>query len=80
MAPRMIDVEIPIDVAIGRNLYSIRRAAGVSQMDLAVFIGCSDALIQKYESGIGRVHLSRALRLCDRLDCNLEDLLQGVTT
>jgi DNA-binding Xre family transcriptional regulator len=61
------------------NLKKIRRAAGLSQTELAVKSGVSIRNIQMYEqrnNDINKAQVDILLKLSKTLGCNIEDLLE----
>jgi transcriptional regulator with XRE-family HTH domain len=67
-----------LDVAIGRRIRDRRRAAGVSQGQLARSIGVTFQQVQKYERGANRVSFSRLMEIVAALGCQLSDLAEGL--
>ena len=54
----------PVDVATGQRLMVTRKELGMSQTDVGNACGISFQQIQKYESGINRVSMSRLFQIC----------------
>ena len=67
-----------LDVAIGRRIRDRRRAAGISQGQLARAIGVTFQQVQKYERGANRVSFSRLMEIVAALGCQLSDLAEGL--
>jgi transcriptional regulator with XRE-family HTH domain len=66
------------DIVIGGNVKRLRLMKKLSQDRLAEKLDISHQMIQKIESGINRLSLSRAVEVCRHLTCSLEDLVDGV--
>lgn len=56
------------DVEIGAKLRKARKAKGFTLPVLGEKIGVSMQQVQKYESGINRISMSRAKKICAALD------------
>jgi len=65
----------PVDITAGRNLRLARIRANVSQSALARSVGLTFQQIQKYECGINRISLSRAVQMTAVLGISVSDLL-----
>lgn len=65
----------PIDIATGTRLRLQRKAAGLSQADLAAALGVSYQQLQKYERGENRVSASKLVKAAERLGVSLSALL-----
>lgn len=65
----------PVDVTIGINLRRIRKELKMSQYELGDILGVSFQQIQKYEQGINRLTISRALDLCRIIHMSISDLV-----
>lgn len=52
-----------IDAALGRVIRALRTEAGMTQSDMGQAIGVSFQQMQKYESGLNRVSVSRLMRI-----------------
>ena len=63
---------------IGGNLRRIRRAAGLSQMDLAVHLGISYQQIQKYEAGQNRISAASLWQISGILDVPHQHFFDGL--
>jgi len=53
----------PIDAHVGRRVQLARKAAGLSQTELAQQLGLSFQQVQKYEKGANRIGAGRLLRI-----------------
>ena len=60
---------------IGSNILQQRRAADLTQEQLAAIIGTKPGHISHWERGVRLPVLDSIFRLCLALDCELEDLL-----
>lgn len=65
----------PIDAVIGANLRRLRKQRKISQTTLGRCLGVSFQQIQKYESGVNRLSISRALNVCAVFRMTLSDFL-----
>ncbi|MGZ9097541.1 MAG: helix-turn-helix domain-containing protein [Micavibrio sp.] len=63
---------------IAENLKTLRDCAGLSQADIAGFLGVSYQQVQKYEAGINRIPLQLLPPLCDALGVPVEAFFSGV--
>ena len=66
-----------VDKEIGVRLRQARRAAKLSQTDIANAVGVSSQQIQKYEVGKNRVAVSTLIRICDALGIKVSAFLDG---
>lgn len=56
---------------------TLREETGLTQQQLAVYIGVSTNTIQNWEKGASGVdQFEKILKLCTVLNCNLEDLIE----
>lgn len=62
---------------IGAFIAELRKAKNMSQKDLADKIGVTDKAISKWECGRGLPEISIMKSLCEILDINLNELLNG---
>ena len=57
----------------------LREKAGLTQRELSFRIGVTENTIQNWEKGRSVVEqIARMIKLCQELDCNLEDLIEEV--
>jgi transcriptional regulator with XRE-family HTH domain len=63
---------------IAENLKTLRDCAGLSQTDIAGFLGVSYQQVQKYEAGINRIPLQLLPTLCDAMGVPVEAFFTGV--
>lgn len=63
------------DADVGAAIRATRMAKHISQERLAEAIDVTFQQVQKYEKGINRLSLSRALDICEALGVELSDLL-----
>ncbi len=54
----------------------LREQAGLTQAQLAVFIGVTPNTIQNWEKDNGLAQLEKYLKLCEVLGCEIQDLLE----
>lgn len=57
------------------KLKDIRKAAGLTQIELAEKVGCSQVNIARWETGAHDPSLKMAKALADALKCKIDDLL-----
>ncbi|MCB1592689.1 MAG: helix-turn-helix transcriptional regulator [Alphaproteobacteria bacterium] len=67
-----------IDAIIGANLRLIRKARGLSQVELGEALDVTFQQVQKYELGKNRVSASRLYEVAKVLDCNLMNFYDGL--
>ena len=72
---RLKEQTAAIDRAIGARLYSARRAAKLTQKDLAQRVGLSFQQIQKYEAGRDRIAVSTLFLIAEALQQPINLLL-----
>ena len=70
------NIRHPIVAQFGTTLRERRRAAGMTQAELAAAAGLSRSYLSEVECGRESISLERAARLADALECRLADLLQ----
>lgn len=56
------------------NIKAMRKAAELTQMDLAEKIGVGQSSIANWESGITMPEAARLPRIAEVLDCTIDDL------
>jgi transcriptional regulator with XRE-family HTH domain len=62
------------DVAVGRRIAKLRRAAGLTQEELARKINVSHDAVRKWETGRREPGLHMAEKLARALRCSIDDL------
>ena len=65
------------------KLQKLRKAAGLSQSQLAEAAGVNGRMYQKYEQGdrdISKAQLTTLLRICKALSCKLSDIVTDAET
>ena len=65
---------------IGRNLKNLRLYSGVSQQDIAAFLGITFQQVQKYESGKNRLSAERLYLLQQYFGVSFERFFEGCDT
>jgi transcriptional regulator with XRE-family HTH domain len=65
----------PIDVAVGHRIRVRRKWLGVSQSTLADHLGVSFQQVQKYERGANRVSASMLVRIAQKLETSVGELV-----
>lgn len=59
------------------NIAALREKQGLTQRELALALGVTEATIANWEKGrSGLDWIDRIIRLCQQLDCRLEDLIE----
>lgn len=67
----------PADVALGQRLRAVRQQRGLSQQQVAAALGVTHQMVQKYETGRGRVAFSTLVALAGALDVDVALLADG---
>jgi transcriptional regulator with XRE-family HTH domain len=62
----------------GRNLRRLRRAAGLSQDQLAVRASVHRTQLSRMERGLSSPQLDTLVELADSIGCSLSDLGEGI--
>lgn len=62
-------------MSLSDNISNRRRAAGLTQEDVASRLGVSRQTVGKWESGKATPELDKLVALCDLLDCSLDELV-----
>lgn len=65
----------PIDVAVGKEIRARRKWLGISQSALADALTVSFQQVQKYERGANRVSASMLVRIAQKLDTSVGELV-----
>ncbi|WP_425502010.1 helix-turn-helix domain-containing protein [Sneathiella aquimaris] len=60
-----------IDRHIGQRIKMLRKAYGLSQIDLSASLGVSYQQVQKYENATNRLSASRLYAICEIFDISL---------
>lgn len=68
-----------IDLHVGKRLRRRRRLLGLTQQQLAEFVGIRFQQIQKYECGANRVSASRLFELAELLDVPVQYFYEGLS-
>ncbi len=69
-----------IDLAIGGRIREHRRRLGMSQPELAHFLGVTAQQVQKYEVGLSRVGSSRLQQIARKLHVPISSLFEPVAS
>ena len=64
-------------IKIGRFIAQCRKNVGLTQMQLAEYLGVTDRAVSKWENGRAMPDSSIMLDLCERLNITVNDLLCG---
>ena len=67
-----------INKQIGLNLKRIRKKLGLNQTEMASVIGVSFQQVQKYESGINRITLDKAIFYSKEFNFDIRELAKGI--
>lgn len=78
MARRNLDINI-IDSHIGKKIYELRLASGLSRQELGEKIGVTHQQCQKYEKGTNRVSAGRLVLIAKVLNKPAEYFFDGIT-
>ena len=62
----------------GRNLWRLRRAAGLSQDQLAIRASIHRTQLSRMERGLSSPRLETLVKLADSIGCSLSDLGEGI--
>jgi transcriptional regulator with XRE-family HTH domain len=61
------------------NIATHRKRLGLTQRELAIALDLTEASVQNWESGrVSGLHIYRVVRLCELLDCAVQDLLEPI--
>lgn len=66
-----------IDKEIGQRLWQLRKTRGLTQKDLAERLGISFQQLQKYENGINRLSVSRAVEIAKALNTSVISIFKN---
>lgn len=75
MGRRRKDVSHSGEESFGRRLARLRRAAGLSQLELAERLGVAQTLVSEYEHDRRRVHGERLSQIARQLHVSVDELL-----
>lgn len=64
-----------LDRQTAKRVRQLRQSAGLSQGELAGHMGVTFQQVQKYEKGVNRISVGRAILLCEALNIRMEDLI-----
>ncbi|MCC8369531.1 MULTISPECIES: helix-turn-helix domain-containing protein [unclassified Rickettsia] len=67
-----------IDDFIGKKIYSLRLAKGLSRQQLAEVIDVTHQQLQKYEKAINRISVGRLVFIAKALDRNIDYFFDGL--
>ena len=59
-----------------KNIKFLRKAAGITQAELAEQIGCTTQFVGLIETGKRRPGLSLLLRICDFFEVSIDDIIK----
>ena len=63
---------------LGANIRRIMRERGMTQRQLAKATGATEAKISNYVNGKRDMGIRSLMRICEVLECGVDDLLEGV--
>ncbi len=63
---------------IRSNLIRLRREKDITQLQLAMGVGCSQSFINQLESGDKEINIEQAYKIATVLDCSIYQLLPEV--
>lgn len=75
---RQHDYISEVDKFIGKQIYSLRLAMGLSRQQLAREVGVTHQQLQKYESGTNRMSVGRLFLIADVLEVTPESILSNI--
>lgn len=64
-----------VDINVGARIRLRRKALGITQSMLADALGLTFQQVQKYERGVNRISTGVLVKIAQRLDCQVSDLL-----
>ena len=62
------------DYTFGEHIYELRKERGLTQGDIANYLGISDKAISKWENGTAKPTISNLTKLAELMDIPLENL------
>ena len=78
--PASVKSPTDIDREVGKRLRALREEAGMSQTALGERSDITFQQVQKYESGVNRVSISRLIQFCEALGVPTSQVLDGLST
>ena len=63
------------DYTFGEHIYELRKARGLTQGDIAAYLGISDKAISKWENGTAKPTISNLTKLAELMDIPLEKII-----
>ena len=75
MAKKSKHTALSTEETFGRRLARLRKAAGLSQLQLAEHLGATQTLVSEYEHDRRRVHGERLSQIARRLHVSVDELL-----
>jgi len=78
MTTRLTEKALPVDKLIGAKIAKARRLEGLTQDALASMIDITRQQIQKYETGVNRLPVSRLIQIACALGYEPSAFLQGI--
>ena len=63
------------DYTFGEHIYELRKSRGLTQGDIAAYLGISDKAISKWENGTAKPTISNLTKLAELMDLPLEKII-----
>ncbi len=63
---------------LGDNIRRIMKSRGMTQRQLAKATGATEAKMSNYVNGKRDMGIRSLMRICEALECGVDDLLEGV--
>ena len=77
---RKNDYIFEVDQFIGKKIYSLRLAKGLSRQQLASVIDVTHQQLQKYEKGMNRISVGRLVLIAKALEKDVTYFYEGLET
>ena len=74
-----MDISIKVTYK-NEGLQKLRKAAGLSQSQLAALAGIKVQVLQQYERGARDINGAKLLKICNALECRLADIITDEET
>ena len=63
------------DYTFGEHIYELRKERGLTQSDIAIYLGISDKAISKWENGTAKPTIANLTKLAELMDVPLEKIV-----
>lgn len=70
-----VDLTAELDKKIGTSIRDARDRRSLSGSDIALLLGVSDAVYDRYETSVSRLTVPRLIHFCEVLDATPEEIL-----